>query len=698
MSEPLLVPQLIRSSGFLRRAASLPLHRELPGSPFATCDAGLAAITSAGTTGRVFLITYTPVGWVGFEYNKVGLGAVDLGELVLDGLPLGGSASNPQTYLVSGKGTLGKIVPDSEGRYVLRKIDRPVAPVPVPAAQFVPFVVPQTLENYSRNVTWRPRFALRPGPDVALLSSALRWIDEHLPPEVKIKAGGWRHSWSPVAATDGVYVHPDEMKGVVAIHDDAAESAVLDAALDRCTHFAVLAGTRIRDISSALWAEGKALPYLGGWDGQTLGGVLPTGTHGSCLRHGPLAEMVRSVDLIRFDGSKVRVEPQSAAITVPQRFREQRPDWSLIQNDDTFNALLVSMGSMGVCHRFIIEARGRFWLKEVRTVTTMQEAEGVLRNGNIYHLMETAAHPSWICPTDDRRFADCHPKPAYHLELLWNPYTDTVVVTSRHFVDESTRLAFIGGGEPEWFANAPIRNLFRLVKLDIMAARFSRPDLPELLTEFFWRVLDELLELATAIAPRLIPRVLDHSLKQMKDLNGYTQRSYKVFNVGEGANSIPAQSGTCSVPLRDDLWLQAVGVIRDVARSAARERKEYQTGPISLRFVRGSRILLADPVDVCKFELIFGGDNERVRALAERQVRQYYLALCARFGADVRLHWGQLIPKDTLETPGPSGSRVRACYPRYDDWRRQRDALDPKGRGLNPWQERLLPQDRRVLS
>ena len=61
-------------------------------------------------------------------------------------------------------------------------------------------------------------------------------------------------------------------------------------------------------------------------------------------------------------------------------------------------------------------------------------------------------------------------------------------------------------------------------------------------------------------------------------------------------------------------------------------------------------------------------------------------------GADVRLHWGQLIPAGTLELPAPSGeSRVRASYPQYDAWRRQRDSFDPAGRGLNPWQVVRLP-------
>ncbi len=680
-----MIPELLRAPGWLRRAGPLKARGALAGSPFATLEAALAAVRVPEEAGWVHLVTFTPSGWAAFAYEGAGLFAIDLGSLLLFGLPLGGSASAPQTYLRDARGNLGRIVAGAtQGDYDLQPVVGPIAPPVVSQSEFQPFVVPEAMENAGRNVAWRPRFALRPGSNIDVLVRCLQWVSR-LPSDIKVKAGGQRHSWSPVNWTDGVYIHPEGMTKVETVDDDAiAEQAPL---------VAVLAGTRIRDISAALWADGKALPYLGGWDGQTLGGVLPTGTHGSTLLHGPLAEMVRSLDVVRFDGQVVRVEPASRVLTQPQRFHELHPDWNLIQDDEAFNALRISMGSMGVVHRFVIEVRDRFWLNERRTVTTMPVAERTLAEGNIYRLMKSQEVPSWVGPPDDRGFSG-HPKPAYHLELLWNPYTDKVVVTTRHSVDEGTRQRFQNGGEPGWFAHPPIRDLFRVLKLSIMRPKYSRPDIPELLTEYFSRAIGRMLELVLSIAPGLIPKLIDNSLKEMRDPTGFTQRSYNVFNIGEGANSIPAQSSTCSVPLHDDRWLDAIGVLREVARAFARQHRAYQTGPISLRFVRGSPIFLADPVDVCKFELIFGGDNERVRALSQRLVREYYLGLYARFGADVRFHWGQLIPGGTLELPTPSGeNRVRAGYPLYDDWRRQRVAFDPAGRGLNPWLISVLPRN-----
>lgn len=684
-------PRLWWDPGPVQRTRPMIDAGPLDGAPFDDFAAALTAADArrrAGGPGsprdNVFLITWTPAGWMAYEYREERWGRADLDELVERGLPLGGSLEDPRTFLVDARGRLGRLTPGEEaGTYRIVRVEREGFVPPDPPAVYVPAYVPRPQVNHGHNVRWAPRVAIRPGTEAGELAAALAHLNATLPHDVGFKAGGWRHSWSPVAATSGVYIHPEWMRGVTPVPTETLRDDVDPAPL-----FAVLAGTRIREVNAALWAAGHALPWLGGYDGQTLGGVLPTGTHGSVLRFGPLAEMVRSLDLIRFDGARVRIEPAAHPLTDPDAFADRHPGETLIQDDDTFHAVLVSMGTMGVVHRLVVEAVPRFWLKEVRTATTMPEARAVLEGGNVYHLLENAAVPDGVGPPDERGFAG-HPKPAYHGELLWNPYTDRVVVTTRHPVDAATRARF-EAEEPAWFARAPVRELTRALKMDVMADEYSRPDLPELATEYLSGVLDDAVEVVARVHPRLLPRFIDSSLAALPD-PAYVQRSYNVFNIGQGANHIPAQSGTLSVPLREDRWLAAIDVIRAAARRLAEEERVYQTGPIALRFVRGSRILLADPEDVCKFEIIFGGDSEFIQERAGKVMRAYYRALYAAFGADVRLHWGQLIPEGTLEAPGTTGHRVRESYPRYDTWRALRDAFDPGGRGLNAWQRRILP-------
>src|SRR5439155_19620504 len=71
----------------------------------------------------------------------------------------------------------------------------------------------------------------------------------------------------------------------------------------------VLGGTHIHQLNEQLRERGLALRNMGGYDAQTIAGVVSTSTHGSGLTFGPFPDMVRSLDLVIARGEKVRVEP-----------------------------------------------------------------------------------------------------------------------------------------------------------------------------------------------------------------------------------------------------------------------------------------------------------------------------------------------------------------------------------------------------
>jgi FAD/FMN-containing dehydrogenase len=537
-------------------------------------------------------------------------------------------------------------------------------------------VRPARLVNHGKNIRWQPRLAYRPGTDIDQLAALVRELDRDLPPGASIKAGGSRHSWSPAAATRDVYIHPEKMKFIAAparreLRRDLAEVS---------DYVRIGAGTTIREINRTLWRRGKALPVLGGFDGQTLGGVLPTGTHGSVLAHGPLVDMVQSIDLVTGDGRKVRLEPKGG-ITDASHFT--RSGWTLVQDDDAFRAALINMGTFGVVHSYVLKATDRFYLNEVRTETTGADAERVLAGENIYRIMQTD-RPASAGSASLRGFAG-HPERAYHLELLWNVMSDKMVVTSRQPLDRR-QTRELEKNEPAYFEKSRNRNLFRPF---IMRGAYSRPHLTELAAEYLGRPAAALTNLAARVAPRLVPRLIDMSLRGLRD-TGYTQRSYNVFNIGDGANRIPAQSATLSVPLRGDAYLRAMGVLRRVAREFATEHRRFQTGPISIRFVKGSKALLGDPEDVAKFEIIFAGNGKRAQALSRQLVWRQYQALYREFGADVRFHFGQLVPP---EFEAVAKERIRESYPGHAAFERERRRFDPRGRFMNEWQRAILPRD-----
>jgi hypothetical protein len=164
-----------------------------------------------------------------------------------------------------------------------------------------------------------------------------------------------------------------------------------------------------------------------------------------------------------------------------------------------------------------------------------------------------------------------------------------------------------------------------------------------------------------------------------------------VFNIGDGTNQLPSLSATISVPLRADLWLNAIDIIQQTS-AAQLQFGVVECAPIALRFVAGSTALLADSEAVCKFEFIFGGNDEWTQQKSSTLIAAHYQALRSKLGNDVHLHFGQLIPIGTLDQPDAGGRLpIELAFPGYRTWRKLRDQFDPAGHGLSPWLRSILP-------
>ncbi|MGV3624201.1 MAG: D-arabinono-1,4-lactone oxidase [Archangium sp.] len=272
-----------------------------------------------------------------------------------------------------------------------------------------------------------------------------------------------------------------------------------------------------------------------------------------------------------------------------------------------------------------------------------------------------------------------HPDRAYHLELLWNPHSDKLVVTSRQPLPEgeSTKLNGTAGDDAR-----PSRDLFRTLTVP---EEFGRPRWAVALFDELHSVVGTVNDVSNELFPSQAPKQVDRLLEMMPDPNGFIGRSYTVFNIGDGANQLPAQSATISVPLEGDQYLDAMNVLRQTAKDYAARHGQYQTGPISLRFVKGSQALLGDPVDVCKFELIFSGNDKADQAHAKALTAAYTKALTEKFGNDVRFHFGQLAPEGL-----DSKARLNATLPGFEKFQEVRRQFDPQGRMLNAWQQQMF--------
>ena len=122
--------------------------------------------------------------------------------------------------------------------------------------------------------------------------------------------------------------------------------------------------------------------------------------------------------------------------------------------------------------------------------------------------------------------------PAYHLELLINPHSDKVVVTSRHPTTVDAEHA------AEFEFTPPGRDLVRTLE---RGATFGRPACPTWITENFRDLLAWGLKTITKIFPTSTPGVIDSAMNTLID-DAYIDRSFNVF-VCSLENSIFIETG-----------------------------------------------------------------------------------------------------------------------------------------------------------
>jgi FAD-linked oxidoreductase len=154
--------------------------------------------------------------------------------------------------------------------------------------------------NWGRSESARPAFFARPttADEVAAVVRAARERN------LTVKVVGAGHSFTAIAATDGVLIDLGGLDGLLAV----------DAALGRVT---LGAGTNLYQLPALLQPHGLALQNMGDIDRQTIAGATSTGTHGTGARFGGLATQITAAVLVTADGSLLRVDEHNNAELLP---------------------------------------------------------------------------------------------------------------------------------------------------------------------------------------------------------------------------------------------------------------------------------------------------------------------------------------------------------------------------------------------
>jgi L-gulono-1,4-lactone dehydrogenase len=472
-------------------------------------------------------------------------------------------------------------------------------------------------QNHTGNQGVDPLAIAKP----STLEQLIRLVQDAERDGVTVRAVGSGHSWSDVALCTGVVIETHGLKRC-----PPGPPPLLRDDLDGGMLVWTEAGIRLRELNRTLHARGLALSNMGGYDAQTVAGVLGTSTHGSGIAFGPIADAVRSLDLVAGGGRVHRVEPHDGP-TDPDAFRAAHPERELVQDDDAFHAVVVGMGCMGIVYAATIAVEPAYCLREVRTITTWDAVKADL-----------------LDPT--RAVLHAH----RHYEVLVSPYPGEdgqhmCLVTTRDRVACTRRHA--------------VRTRSWLVEL----------------TSAF-PLTSSILNVILGLWPRIAPRLIEAQMKAIARRD-FENVSYRVLNIGN-ANLLRAYSSEIGVPFEGDTHVRAVERVFEVAAQRRRLGGQFHSSAFSLRFVKGSPAFMSmmHARETMMIELILLTHTEGGMEL----LGAHEEALYALGG---RPHWGQ------VNTLTGSHDLVASMYPRYADWLAVRRRFDARGVFDGPFSKRV---------
>lgn len=228
-----------------------------------------------------------------------------------------------------------------------------------------------TWTNWAGNQTSHPAEVAAPRRPEEVTAAILRAQARGIP----VKAVGAGHSFTAVAATDGLQLCLDRLSGITQVDRERRRVRVL-------------AGTPLHVLNPALQALGLALPNLGDIDRQSVAGAISTGTHGTGLRLQGIAAAVSGLVLALADGSLLECSAQV--------------------EPEVFQAARVGLGALGVITEVELQCVPAFRL----------------------HAKEFGAHLFEVLERidDDVEHHD-------HVDMHWFPLTDRVLVKHNDRVD-----------------------------------------------------------------------------------------------------------------------------------------------------------------------------------------------------------------------------------------------------------------------
>ena len=178
--------------------------------------------------------------------------------------------------------------------------------------------------NWGRSESSTPRHVARP-TSVDEVVEVVRQARER---GLTVKPIGAGHSFTAIAATDGIQLDISAIDGVLAVDGNLVTLG---------------AGTNLYQLPALLGPHGLALANMGDIDRQTIAGATSTGTHGTGKNFGGLATQLRAVTIVTADATVLHVS----------------------HGDELFPAIALGLGALGVLVDVTVECVPAFVMRAV---------------------------------------------------------------------------------------------------------------------------------------------------------------------------------------------------------------------------------------------------------------------------------------------------------------------------------------------
>lgn len=182
-----------------------------------------------------------------------------------------------------------------------------------------------TWKNWSQSVLAQPTKMVKP-KTLKQLQKIVKDSSKH---NLSIRVVGAGHSFTPVAATNGVLVSLDYLTGID--HVDRDKQLVT-----------LWAGTRLKDVARMLDEHGFAMENLGDINEQSIAGAISTGTHGTGVDFQSISNQVEGLTILTATGELLEV--------------------SRIVNEEFFEAARLSLGMLGIIVKITLKVVPIYYL------------------------------------------------------------------------------------------------------------------------------------------------------------------------------------------------------------------------------------------------------------------------------------------------------------------------------------------------